>query len=203
MSTNTTSNISSIYARLARVQAKLRAPKSEKNQYAGFAYRTAEGIYDAARPLCEAEGLYLNLSEEVKVVGERYYLECTATVYDDAGNSVSTRTPVREAAEKKGLDPAQVSGTAISYARKYAMCGLFAIGAGEKDMDAYSPADNSAVRQDSLDTALKLLAAAKTGAQVRQIWDQFRATLGDNEAFREAVKNHRLNPKRKQNDESQ
>lgn len=123
MSTETTS----IYAALADVQSELKAPKGQFNKFGGYNYRSCEDILEAVKPILKAHSLALNLSDEPVMVGERYYIRATATLTDFAGQQVSSTAYARESLDKKGMDDSQITGTASSYARKYALNGLFCI----------------------------------------------------------------------------
>ena len=117
-----------IFAALMAVQADLKAPKGQHNSFGKYDYRSAEDIIEAVKPLLKENGLFLNMSDEVVLVGDRYYIKATVKVVDVVtGESVQTSALAREAAQKKGMDESQVTGTASSYARKYALNGLFAI----------------------------------------------------------------------------
>lgn len=129
-----------IYAALMAVQAELKAPKGQHNSFGNYDYRRAEDIIEAVKPLLKENGLFLNMSDEVVLVGDRYYIKATAKVVDIVtGESVETSALAREAAQKKGMDESQVTGTASSYARKYALNGLFAIDDNrDADTDEYA-----------------------------------------------------------------
>lgn len=117
-----------IYAALMAVQAELKAPKNQHNSFGKYDYRSAEDIIEAVKPLLKENGLFLNMSDEAVLVGDRYYIKATVKVVDVVtGESVQTSALARESAQKKGMDESQVTGTASSYARKYALNGLFAI----------------------------------------------------------------------------
>lgn len=117
-----------IFAALMAVQAELKAPKNQHNSFGKYDYRSAEDIIEAVKPLLKENGLFLNMSDEVVLVGDRYYIKATVKVVDVVtGESVQTSALAREASQKKGMDESQVTGTASSYARKYALNGLFAI----------------------------------------------------------------------------
>lgn len=117
-----------IFAALMAVQAELKAPKNQHNSFGKYDYRSAEDIIEAVKPLLKENGLFLNMSDEVVLVGDRYYIKATVKVVDVVtGESVQTSALAREAAQKKGMDESQVTGTASSYARKYALNGIFAI----------------------------------------------------------------------------
>ena len=133
-----------IYASLMNVQAELKAPKNQKNTFGKYNYRSAEDIIEAVKPLLKDNGLFLNMSDDVVLIGERYYIRATVKVVDIVtGESVSASAMAREAAVKKGMDDSQVTGTASSYARKYALNGLFAID------DNKDPDTNEYARQTS------------------------------------------------------
>lgn len=111
---------------LGEVQFKLKAPKGQVNSFGHYNYRSCEDILEAVKPLLHEAGLTLTLSDDVIAVGDRVYVKATATVTDGT-DSVSNTAFAREAESKKGMDDSQVTGTASSYARKYALNGLFCI----------------------------------------------------------------------------
>lgn len=117
----------SIYETLSNIQVELKAPKNLYNSFGRYKYRNAESILEAAKPLCAKHGCTLTVSDEVILIGSRYYIKATATVQDKDGNAASTTALAREDETKKGMDGAQITGTASSYARKYALNGLFCI----------------------------------------------------------------------------
>lgn len=129
-----------IFAALMAVQAELKAPKNQHNSFGKYDYRSAEDIIEAVKPLLKENGLFINMSDEVVLVGDRYYIKATVKVVDVVtGESVQTSALAREAAQKKGMDESQVTGTASSYARKYALNGLFAIDDNrDADTDEYA-----------------------------------------------------------------
>lgn len=129
-----------IFAALMAVQAELKAPKNQHNSFGKYDYRSAEDIIEAVKPFLKENGLFLNMSDEVVLVGDRYYIKATVKVVDVVtGESVQTSALAREAAQKKGMDESQVTGTASSYARKYALNGLFAIDDNrDADTDEYA-----------------------------------------------------------------
>lgn len=129
-----------IFAALMAVQAELKAPKGQHNSFGKYDYRSAEDIIEAVKPLLKENGLFLNMSDEVVLVGDRYYIKATVKVVDVVtGESVQTSALAREASQKKGMDESQVTGTASSYARKHALNGLFAIDDNrDADTDEYA-----------------------------------------------------------------
>lgn len=129
-----------IFAALMAVQAELKAPKGQHNSFGKYDYRSAEDIIEAVKPLLKENGLFLNMSDDIVLIGDRYYVKATVKVVDVVtGESVQTSALAREAAQKKGMDESQVTGTASSYARKYALNGLFAIDDNrDADTDEYA-----------------------------------------------------------------
>ena len=117
-----------IYAKLAAIQAALKAPKTQFNKFGGYKYRKAEDILEAVKPLLKEYGCTLTCTDELQLIGDRYYIKATATITSsEDGVSVSTTAYAREEEEKKGMDGSQVTGASSSYARKYALNGLLCI----------------------------------------------------------------------------
>lgn len=133
--------IDSFHERLLEVQSELKAPKGQENKFGGYRYRSCEDILEAVKPLLQKNLLTLSLSDQVELIGDRYYIMATATVKDTLSDvSLSVHSFAREADEKKGMDVAQVTGSASSYARKYALNGLFLID-DTRDDDTREPTD--------------------------------------------------------------
>lgn len=110
------------------IQQKLKAPKSQHNDFGNFSYRSCEDILEAVKPLLKATNCVLTISDELVNVGERYYIIATATLKSvEDGDAISNSAYAREPAEKKGADLSQITGACSSYARKYALNGLFCI----------------------------------------------------------------------------
>ena len=118
-----------VYKKLLEVQAELKAPKGKKNNFGNYMYRSCEDILEALKPILKNHNSIVLLSDEVKVSECLWsYVVSTATFIDcETGESVSVNAMAREAEQKKGMDPSQSTGTASSYARKYALNGLFLI----------------------------------------------------------------------------
>ena len=126
--------------KLKEIQASLKAPKGQFNGFGKYKYRSCEDIVEAVKPLLDKHGLALVISDEIQLIGDRYYVKATAQII---GEETYTATAyAREPAEKKGMDASQITGMASSYARKYALNGLFAID-DTKDADTM---DNSEVK---------------------------------------------------------
>ena len=116
----------SIYSKLLNIQTKLKAPKNQRNNFGKYNYRSCEDILESVKPLCLKESVTLTLSDELVLIGERYYIKATAKLTDDK-ESVEVTAYAREEETKKGMDGSQITGASSSYARKYALNGLFDI----------------------------------------------------------------------------
>ena len=117
----------SFISKLVAVQNRLKAPKGQYNSFGKYKYRSAEDILEAVKPLLQEYGLFLKLTDEIVLIGERYYVRADAVLYDGNGEMAYTTAYAREDKDKKGMDGSQITGTASSYARKYALNGLFLI----------------------------------------------------------------------------
>lgn len=125
-----------IYEKLMNVQSHLKAPKGQFNAFGKYKYRSCEDIVESVKPLLRANGLLLTMSDEIILVADRIYVKATATLIDVAdGKEISVTALAREEETKKGMDGSQVTGASSSYARKYALNGLFAID-DTKDSDS-------------------------------------------------------------------
>ena len=120
---------------LAEIQAKLKAPKNQFNKFGGYNYRSCEDILEAVKPLLTAYGVAIVIWDEIVLVGERYYIKAHATLKQGKEELEHVTAYAREAENKKGMDESQITGSSSSYARKYALNGLFAID-DTKDADA-------------------------------------------------------------------
>lgn len=130
------------YARLAEIQEHLNAPKNQYNSFGKYKYRSCEDILEGVKPLLK--GLFLSISDEIVLIGDRYYVKATATI-TDGENSHSASAIAREEENKKGMDAAQVTGATSSYARKYCLNGLFGIDdSKDADTDEHKQQQNAA-----------------------------------------------------------
>lgn len=120
--------------KVSQIQGELKAPKNQYNNFGGYKYRSCEDILEAVKPLIVKLGLVLTVNDEMVLVGNRVYVKATATI-TDGENSISNSAFAREAESKKGMDESQITGSASSYARKYALNGLLCID-DTKDADA-------------------------------------------------------------------
>ncbi len=188
---------------LVQIQAELKAPKGQLNKFGNYRYRSAEDIIEAVKPICHKYGYSLIIHDEIVMVGNRIYVKATAEI-NNAEDSWCSVGWAREEEVKKGMDAAQITGSASSYARKYALNGLFAID-DTKDADATNEhkdeiGDESrmylitllentgydddtkqklAIRIDSLTTKEQYNEALKT-LQMNQIQDKDRIAMGLN-----------------------
>ena len=128
-----------ISEKLMKIQTELKAPKNLWNSYGGYKYRNAEGICEAVKPFLLRENLVLTLNDEIVAIGNRVYVKAIARLEDTDGTSISVCAFAREAESKKGMDDSQITGTASSYARKYALNGLFLLDdTKDADSDEYA-----------------------------------------------------------------
>lgn len=135
--------------KLAEIQKELKAPKGQFNSYGKYNYRSCEDILEAVKPLTTARNVVLTLFDEIVFIESRFYVKAHAKLIDaNSGESIEVTAFARESESKKGMDDSQVTGTASSYARKYALNGLFCIDdAKDADTDAYKTQHNQAPAQ--------------------------------------------------------
>ena len=112
---------------LIAIQSELKAPKSQFNKFGGYKYRKAEDILEAVKPLLNKKKCTLTITDDIVMVGNRIYVKATATIKNENGECETTTGLAREEETKKGMDGSQITGASSSYARKYALNGLFAI----------------------------------------------------------------------------
>ena len=149
--------------KLLSVQTKLKAPKGNYNSFGGYSYRSAEDILEAAKPLLAEQGLLLTLSDELVLIGDRFYVKASAAI-SDGDDQLFVSAYAREPQDKKGMDGSQITGTASSYARKYALNGLFLIDdTKDADTDEYHKQTKglSAKKQKEIRTMLETLGIAE------------------------------------------
>lgn len=131
-----------VYEKLANVQTALKAPKGQYNSFGKYKYRSCEDIVESVKPLLKQNGLLLTMSDDIRHIEGRFYVVATATIIDIAdGKSIESTAYAREEENKKGMDGSQVTGASSSYARKYALNGLFAID-DNKDSDSTNTGDH-------------------------------------------------------------
>lgn len=141
-----------IYEKLLNIQTELKVPKSQINDFGNYNYRSCEDILEAVKPFLKKEKCVLVINDEVQKIENRYYLKAVVTLIDvENGENIQASAFAREDETKKKMDGSQITGASSSYARKYALNGLFAID-DTKDSDATNQHDNKAnnVGQQSL-----------------------------------------------------
>ena len=128
-----------IYEKLSAIQQELKAPKGQFNSFGKYKYRSCEDILEAVKPICGKYKTALVLLDDIKEVGGRFYVMAQAQLHDcESDGAVTATAYAREPVEKKGMDDSQITGTASSYARKYALNGLFCIDdTKDADTDEY------------------------------------------------------------------
>lgn len=169
--------------KLLKVQSELKAPKGQYNSFGKYKYRSCEDILEAVKPLLAKHGLVLTISDDIVVVGNRYYIKATATITDGT-SEVSTTAFAREEETKKGMDGSQVTGASSSYARKYCLNGLLAI-------DDTKDSDTTNTHGKETDTKLLKQAVAEvractSSAKVGEVWNKY-PKLKTNEEFKTVV----------------
>lgn len=178
---------------LIRIQNELKAPKGQYNSFGKYSYRSCEDILEAVKPLLSSYDCILTLSDEITLVGERYYVKATAILLNGAGDKVEVTAYAREEEDKKGMDGSQITGAASSYARKYALNGLFCID-DTKDSDttkteakskksAQAKAEATHTNAD-LELALQEMKEAKTMEGLQGVWIRWRAFQSNAEFMR-------------------
>ena len=177
-----------IYEKLLTVQNELKAPKDKRNNFGGYNYRSCEGILEAVKPLLQAQGLMLTIKDEVVNIGDRYYVKATVLLDDISSNGeIAVTALAREEEAKKGMDASQITGTASSYARKYALNGLFLIDdTKDADTDEYHRTTQENVQKANVATQVNQPPAKKIALTQKivdeKLWD-FWDFLRDDRQF--------------------
>lgn len=133
---------------LIAIQSELKAPKSQFNKFGGYKYRKAEDILEAVKPLLAKQKCTLTITDDIVMVGNRIYVKATATIKNEKGECETTTGWAREEETKKGMDGSQITGASSSYARKYALNGLFAID-DNADSDTTNDGQHQAAQQQT------------------------------------------------------
>lgn len=164
--------------RIIEIQQKLKAPKNQYNSFGGYKYRSCEDILEGVKPLLAEFKLCLILKDDIVNVNDRYYVKATATIYDDEGKEiVSSSSMAREELSKKGMDSSQITGATSSYARKYALNGLFAID-DAKDADAtntHNKTEKKAKEIDKMNNDLDIFEGLKSCSDIVNLQKYFKA----------------------------
>ena len=171
-----------INEKLMRIQTQIKAPKNLYNSFGKYNYRNAESICEAVKPFLEKENVSLILVDDMVAIGNRYYLKATARLFDNENNeSIEASAFAREPEQKKGMDESQITGTASSYARKYALNGLFLLD-DTKDADtdeyhnqtAYQQANENKTTVTSEQVGKLKLEMIRTGATEQYICEYYK-----------------------------
>lgn len=150
----------SIFEKLSKVQMELKCNKSQYNSFGKYKYRSCEDILEAIKPILEKHKLTLRMTDELVCIGERYYVKATAYLYDTEKSTdmLGTTAYARESEKKTGMDESQITGTASSYARKYALNGLFLIDdTKDADTDEYHEQTNKMITKKQIETIKELV----------------------------------------------
>ena len=157
-----------ICSRLQAVQMELKAPKDQYNNFGKYSYRSCEDILEVVKPLCQKQGLLLSLTDEIVEMGGRNYIKSIARVIEmETGKDFFTVAFAREDETKKGMDGSQISGCASSYARKYALNGLFCID-DTKDADTLDNRSEVQLATQKQQNELEVL-CQKTGSDLKKV----------------------------------
>jgi len=169
---------------LKSIQMELNAPKNLYNSFSKFKYRSAEGILEAVKPLLKKYDATLFITDEIVEVGGRVYVKATC-VFSVNDREVIVSAFAREQESKKGMDESQITGSASSYARKYALNGLFLIDDGN-DPDGLDNREKDPPAKPSVEEIIKRVNAVRSRAGLTKIWNENK-DLHQNSAFAEAV----------------
>ena len=175
---------STLLLHLAQIQSELKAPKGQRNNFGKYNYRSCEDILEAVKPLLKERGLVLLITDDIVQISERYYVRATVAIYDSEGNFISNSALAREELKRTGMDASQITGAASSYARKYALNGLFAID-DTKDADATTKGqdepktDNATAQPAFTDEIRSALAKAQTVQQLVETFGRLPQALRD------------------------
>ena len=156
-----------VYEKLIAIQSELKAPKSQYNNFGKYSYRNCEDILEALKPLLKEHKSTIYISDEIVTVLERFYIKATVTFIDaETGEKITNTAYAREEESKKGMDGSQVTGASSSYARKYALNGMFAID-DTKDSDFTNTAtkgDNTGLSEAQIKRLLAIASKVNISA---------------------------------------
>jgi hypothetical protein len=166
---------------LLAIQQELKAPKGQYNNFGKYKYRSCEDILEAVKPLLQKYSCTLVISDDILMLGSRFYVKATVTLSNGEEDIITTAF-AREEEEKKGSDSSQITGAASSYARKYALNGLFCID-DTKDSDTTNTGQETSER----DKAIKEAKSAKTMKELESVWNKY-TSLKTDAAFKSLIK---------------
>lgn len=161
----------SIYEKLSAIQMELKAPKSQFNKFGNYNYRSCEDILEAVKPLCNKNEVTLTIGDEIVCVEGRHYVKATAVLSDwISGDTIQNVSYARESSTKKGMDDSQVTGSTSTYARKYALNGLF-------NIDDTKDNDTSELKQET-DTKAQKAAKESLESSIKEVRERQRELEG-------------------------
>lgn len=160
---------------LSEIQAKVKAPKGQFNSFGKYHYRSAEDILEAVKQVINPMGFYISISDTIIVQGDRFYVQATATLSNGTETYTSTAF-AREEESKKGMDGSQVTGASSSYARKYALNGLFALD-DTKDSDATNTHGKD--NQGYVKFDIVMIQDCNTEAELTNLYNKYKSVLTD------------------------
>jgi hypothetical protein len=173
--------MSNIYSKLMTIQSNLKAPKGQYNNFGKYKYRSCEDILESVKPLLSQHDCALVITDDIVMLGERIYVKATAKLISGSEH-IESSAFAREEDTKKGMDSSQVTGAASSYARKYALNGLFCID-DTKDSDTTNTGQESSER----DKAIKEAKSAKTMKELESVWNKY-TSLKTDAAFKSLIR---------------
>lgn len=160
---------------LIEIQKKLKAPKGQYNSFGKYKYRSCEDILEAVKPLLCEQGVLMTVQDDLTVLNDRFYIRAIVTV-SKGGESICSSAFAREDDTKKGMDGSQITGTASSYARKYALNGLFLID-DTKDADTnehHNVQKNAGVEQvTAMKQAVAEMQAVTSRDEMQAVWSKY------------------------------
>ena len=170
--------------RIIDIQQELKAPKNQRNNFGNYNYRSCEDILEAVKPLLKKQNLLLVINDSIEAINTRFYIRATATIYDETGKKlIETSALAREEETKKGMDASQLTGATSSYARKYALNGLFAID-DTKDADATNK-HNKEINDNDIDI-IEGLKAVDNVRNLESYKEKYKSKVTDLDAFKKA-----------------
>ena len=179
---------------LTIIQSELKAPKNQRNTFGNYNYRSAEDILEAVKPLLKKHSCHLTISDEMVQLGDRFYVKATALLEkNDGSNDITVTAYAREEESKKGMDSSQITGATSSYARKYALNGLFCIddtkdadftnthGKEEQPKPKTAKAPAKAEIESDMKQAKEAIEKCKSGEDLMVVWNTFKSLQGVSE----------------------
>lgn len=163
---------------LVDIQSKLKAPKGQYNSFGKYKYRSCEDILEAVKPLLKENNCTLTIADDIMLVGDRFYVKAIVTLKNSNGETVTTTAFAREEESKKGMDGSQVTGASSSYARKYALNGMFCID-DTKDSDTTNTghSDENPLKE----VAMADIKSAKDMKGLMDVWSRYESLQSDKE----------------------